>query len=89
LRTNANLGREVAELKKELKGLSQDYANADAEIVNLRSQLQGVITACHLRGYNVGDSLGEWIEKQFEDARANLTELLRMKEIIKTREVKP
>lgn len=75
LRTNADLGREVSELKKQRDALS--------------SQLQGVITACHLRGYNVGDSLGEWIEKQFEDARANLTELLRMKEIIKAREVKP
>lgn len=75
LRTNADLGREVSELKKQRDALS--------------SQLQGVITACHLRGYNVGDSLGEWIEKQFEDALANLTELLRMKEIIKAREVNP
>ena len=75
MRTNADLGREVSELKKQRDALS--------------SQLQGVITACHLRGYNVGDSLGEWIEKQFEDALANLTELLRMKEIIKAREVNP
>lgn len=54
LRTNANLGREVSELKKQRDVLS--------------SQLQGVIVACHLRGYHVGDSLGEWIEKQFADA---------------------
>ena len=72
LHTNADLKREVSELKKELKGLSQDYADSDAEIVNLQAQLQGVITACHLRGYNVGDPLGEWIEKQFEDAEAKL-----------------
>lgn len=61
LRTNANLGREVSELKKQRDVLS--------------SQLQGVITACHLRGYNVGASLGEWIEKQFEDAQARLAQL--------------
>ena len=60
LRTNANLGREVSELKKQRDVLS--------------SQLQGVITACHLRGYNVGASLGEWIEKQFADARATNTD---------------
>lgn len=58
LRTNADLGREVSELKKQRDALS--------------SQLQGVIVACHLRGYHVGDSLGEWIEKQFEDAQARL-----------------
>lgn len=61
LRTNANLGREVSELKKQRDALS--------------SQLQGVIVACHLRGYNVGASLGEWIEKQFEDAQARLAQL--------------
>lgn len=61
LRTNANLGREVSELKKQRDALS--------------SQLQGVIVACHLRGYHVGDSLGEWIEKQFEDAQARLAQL--------------
>ena len=57
LRTNADLGREVSELKKQRDALS--------------SQLQGVIVACHLRGYHVGDSLGEWIEKQLKDASAD------------------
>lgn len=71
LRTNADLGREVSELKKQRDALS--------------SQLQGVIVACHLRGYNVGDSLGEWIEKQFADAQTNLMELLHAKATRRTK----
>ena len=100
LRTNADLGREVSELKAEVGALTlqledanrlkqcafegikmwSSRANQNADdiekrekvIESLTDQLQGVITSCHLRGYNVGDPLGEWIEKQFEDAEAKL-----------------
>lgn len=63
--TTPHLGRKVASLEKA--------------VAFLTSQLGGVVTACHLRGYNVGESLGEWLEKQFKDAETNLTELLRTK----------
>lgn len=63
LRTNANLGREVSELRQKVS--------------NLSLQLGGVVTACHLEGYNVGEPLGEWLTKQFADAKANLAELLK------------
>lgn len=63
LRTNADISREVAKLKET--------------IAFLTLQLGGVVTACHLEGYNVGEPLGEWLTKQFADAKANLTELLK------------
>lgn len=94
LRTNADLGREVSELRRKVSSLTlqledanrlkqsalegvkmwSDRSNQNADdiekrekvIESLTDQLQGVITACHLRGYDVGDSLGEWIEKQFD-----------------------